>query len=99
MARREELVRWIAETQRLQRKLRIGFAIALVPCLAIGFWNGTVATLATVCLLGTALVAFWVTYAHIASHRQKLDELARAERRNHVPEVAQRGGHRRWRSS
>lgn len=87
----------MTETRRRQRRMKLGFLVATLPCIALFFVDGTVATLVSVCVAGTAIVAFWITYAHNASHRQKLDELASAEQRKHEPLVL--GGHRRWRSS
>lgn len=94
--RRDELHQWIADTRRLQRRMGYGFAAAVVLCIAMLFWHRALGVLMLVSIGGTAVASYWITAAHIAAHRQKLDELDRAERQKVTPEGPQTGGHRRW---
>jgi hypothetical protein len=96
MERREQLLAWIEATKRLQRKLAIVFPILGVVAIGLMFWRAPVGGFALVVVGLVAICAFWVTAAHNAAHRQKLDELARVERNQGKPlETA----HRRWHSS
>lgn len=95
MDRREELLRWIAETKQNQRRLTYALAGLFVVCTALVIYDRTVGTIAFVITASTGFISYWVTYAHNASHRQKLDELNRPQQ---PPAATARGGHRRWRS-
>jgi len=91
--RRTELLGWIAETRRLQRKLAYALSALGVVAFGLLFWSGAVGGFALVCVSFVAIISFWVTAAHNAAHRQKLDEIARIERNSGKPlETA----HRRW---
>lgn len=93
MDRRAQLLAWIEETKRLQRKL--GVIVAALAVIAVGLfaWNRTVGGFALFGVSLFAICAFWVTAAHNAAHRQKLLEL---------DQIARQGGkgiqtaHRRW---
>lgn len=91
--RREELLGYIAETNRLQRKLAIVFPVLGVIAIALMFVSGTLGAFALITVVLVAICSFWVTAAHNAAHRQKLDELARVERNNGKPLQT---AHRRW---
>lgn len=93
MNRREELLAWIDETKRLQRRLGRIFAAIGVVTVALMFWRFNIGVFATVCLALVAICSFWVTEAHNAAHRQTLDQLARVERNNGKPLQT---AHRRW---
>lgn len=95
MDRRDELLGWIAETKRLQRKFAVVFPILGLVAIGLMFWRGTVGAFALVLVGLVALCSFWVTAAHNAAHRQKLDELARVERNQGKPLQT---AHRRWHS-
>jgi len=93
MERREELLAWIAETQRLQRKLAIVFPVLGVVAIALMFWRGAVGAFALIVVALVAICSFWVTAAHNAAHRQKLAELDRVARNEGKPLQT---AHRRW---
>jgi hypothetical protein len=91
--RRAELLGWIAETRRLQRKLAYTFALLGVVAIGLVFVNGTVGAFAILCVALVAIASFWVTAAHNAAHRQKLAELERVERNHGKPlQTAHRAG-------
>jgi Na+/H+-translocating membrane pyrophosphatase len=93
MDRRAELEGWIENTRRLQRRMAIAYAALGAAAVGLAFWSGRAGGFA---IFGVALVAicsFWVTAAHNAAHRQKLDELARVEDNDGQPLET---GHRRW---
>lgn len=90
MDRRAELEGYIADTRRLQRRMAIVFAALAAVALALLAWSTAVGVLSLICVALVAMCSFWVTAAHNASHRQKLDELARTGGKG----VAT--SHRRW---
>ncbi|MGN6110734.1 MAG: hypothetical protein ACTHU0_36865 [Kofleriaceae bacterium] len=98
MDRRQELLGWIAETQRTQR--RIGVVVGVLAVLSLGLfaWKTSAAVLALFFVASIGVISYWVTAAHNAAHRAKLEEIDRAERRKRAPESPQTGGHRRWRT-
>jgi predicted phage tail protein len=91
--RRELILGYIAKTNRLQRKMAVIFGALVVVAIGVFIWSSTAGGFALFAVALTAMCSFWVTAAHNAAHRQKLDELAR---------IAQNGGkplqtaHRRW---
>lgn len=91
--RRAELLGWIEDTKRLQRKLAIVFPILGAIAIGLMFWRGVVGGFALVFVALIAISSFWVTAAHNASHRQKVAELDRVERNGGKP---LRTAHRRW---
>jgi hypothetical protein len=91
--RRAELLGWIEDTHRLQRKLAIVFPILGAIAIGLIFWRGVVGGFALVFVALIAICSFWVTAAHNASHRQKLAELDRVERNDGKP---LKTAHRRW---
>lgn len=95
MDRREQLLGWIAETKRLQRKLAIAFPILGAIALGLLFWRPALGGFSLVMVGLVAICAFWVTASHNAAHRQKLDELAHVERNHGKPLQT---AHRRWHS-
>jgi hypothetical protein len=91
--RREVLLEYIEETKRTQRRLAVVFgALAAVP-IGLMFWRVGAGLFGLVLLVLVALCSFWVTEAHNAAHRQKLEELARVERNQGKPLQT---AHRRW---
>lgn len=95
MDRRAELLDWIAKTRRLQRRMVIGFGILAIGAIGLFAWSSTAGGFALFIVAVTAICAFWVTAAHNATHRQKLDELALVERNQGKPLQT---AHRRWHS-
>jgi hypothetical protein len=95
MDRRAELLGWIEQTNRLQRKMAIVFPVLGAIAIGLMFWRGTVGAFAMVLVVLVAICSFWVTASHNAAHRQKLAELARVERNNGKPLTT---AHRRWHS-
>jgi hypothetical protein len=93
LERRAQLLGWIEETHRLQRKLGVAFAGLGVVAIGLLFVNTTVAGFAIFGVAMTALISFWVTAAHNAAHRQKLAELAQVARNGGKPLQT---AHRRW---
>lgn len=93
--RRAELLGWIEDTKRLQRKL--GVVLGALGVIAIGllFWNSTVGGFSLFAVILVAICSFWVTAAHNSAHRQKLRELDQVERNGGKPLVT---AHRRWHS-
>ncbi len=93
MQRRDELLGWIEQTRRLQRKMLYVFACLGAGALGVVFAAPTAGAFALVCVALVAIASFWVTAAHNAAHEQKLAELSRIARNNGKPlETA----HRRW---
>ncbi len=90
MERRDQLLGWIDETKRLQRKLAIVFPILGLVALGLMFWRPAVGGFALVMVALVAICSFWVTAAHNSAHRQKLDELARTQGKPLAT------AHRRW---
>jgi hypothetical protein len=95
MERREQLLGWIAETKRLQRKMAVVFPILGVIALGLVFWRPALGGLSLVMVGLVAICAFWVTASHNAAHREKLEELAVVERNQGKPLQT---AHRRWHS-
>ncbi|HEY5948763.1 MAG TPA: hypothetical protein VIV40_24905 [Kofleriaceae bacterium] len=93
MDRRAELLGWIEQTRKLQRKFAIVFPVLGLVAIALMFWSGTFGAFALVLVALVAMCSFWVTASHNAAHRQKLDELARVERNQGKPLTT---AHRRW---
>lgn len=95
MDRRAQLLAWIDDTKRLQRKL--GIVLGALGVVAIGLlvWNRTVGGFAIFGISVVAICSFWVTAAHNAAHRQKLRELDALERNGGKPPTT---AHRRWHS-
>ena len=91
--RREELLGWIAETKRLQRRLAMIFGALAALAFGMLVWHATVGVFALICIALVAICSFWVTAAHNSAHRYKLEELDRVERNGGKPLVT---GHRRW---
>jgi hypothetical protein len=93
MDRRKQLDRYVEETRRNQRVFNNVLAPLTALALLLLIWSTGVGLFA---LLGVGLIAVtghWVLYAHLASHKTQLAELARREQ---PPEGPQSGGHRRW---
>jgi len=80
--RRQELLGWIEQTKRTQRKLAIVSGALAVVAIGLAVWSKLVGTFAIIGVGLFAICAFWVTAAHNAAHYQKLEELAAADRRN-----------------
>ena len=91
--RREQLLGWIEETKRLQRRLGVVFGVLTVVAIGLLFVSRTIGGFAVFCVALIAICSFWVTAAHNAAHRQKLDELARVARNDGKPLQT---AHRRW---
>jgi hypothetical protein len=95
MDRRAELLGWIEQTNRLQRKMAIVFPVLGAIAIVLMFWRGTVGAFGLVFVVLVAICSFWITAAHNAAHRQKLAELERVERNGGKPLTT---AHRRWHS-
>lgn len=93
MDRRAEFLGWIEQTKRLQRRMAIVFPVLGAISIGLVVWNGTVGAFALISVVLVAICSFWVTAAHNAAHRQKLDELARVEKNDGKPLQT---AHRRW---
>lgn len=93
MDRRAQLLGWIDETRRLQRKLGIVLAALATVSIGLTFWNATAGGFALFAVVVIAICSFWVTAAHNAAHRQKLAELDVIERNGGKPLPT---AHRRW---
>lgn len=91
--RRAELVGWITETRRLQRRLATIYAVLGVLAVTLAWWRGAVGVLVLALVGVVAASSFWVTAGHTAGHRNKLDELARLDRAKAEPLAT---AHRRW---
>jgi len=91
--RRAELNGWIANTQRLQRRMAAVYGAALIAAFGLALWSGTAGGFAVFGVALLALCSFWVTAAHNAAHRQKLAELDRVEHNGGKPLATD---HRRW---
>lgn len=95
MDRRAQLLGWIEDTKRLQRKLGIVFGALALVAFGLLFWNTTVGGFSLFAVILAAICAFWVTAAHNSAHRQKLRELELVERNGGKPLAT---AHRRWHS-
>ncbi|HEY5922151.1 MAG TPA: hypothetical protein VIV11_10795 [Kofleriaceae bacterium] len=95
MDRRAELLGYIERTNRLQRKLALVLPVLGAGAIALMVWNGTVGGFALFIVGLVALCSFWITAAHNAAHREKLEELRRVERNDGKPLTT---AHRRWHS-
>jgi hypothetical protein len=73
-ARRRELEGYIAATRANQRKLGIGIAIAGALTLVLAIARVPFALLGLFFVAVVGVCGFWVTSAHIADWRRKLDE-------------------------
>jgi hypothetical protein len=93
--RRAELLGWIDKTRRLQRKMATIFAGLGLVALVLVFIVPTVGAFSLISVVLVAITSFWVTAAHNAAHRQKLDELARVAQNHGKPLQT---AHRRWHS-
>ena len=72
------------------------FAGLLLASLGVTVWRSSVGLLALFFVASTTVIAYWVTYAHNAAHRMKLEELDREERRKQAGAGPQLSSHRRW---
>jgi len=93
MDRREELLGWIEQTKRVQKQLAMIFPVLGLIAIALMFWRAAVGVFALVIVAFVAMCSFWITAAHNAAHRQKLEELAQVERNHGKPLQT---AHRRW---
>jgi len=75
MDRREDLERWIAASQRTQRILRIGLAVAAVIAIGLFFVSKAAGGIAVLVIALVALSGFWITAGHIADWQAKLYKL------------------------
>lgn len=87
------LLDYIEETRRTQKRLAVVFGVLAVVPIGLMFWRVGVGAFVLVVLALVAVCSFWVTEAHNAAHRQKLDELARMEANQGKPLQT---AHRRW---
>jgi hypothetical protein len=78
-ARRRELEGYIAATRANQRKLGIGVAIAGALTLVLAIARVPFALLGVFVVAIVAVCGFWVTSAHIADWRRKLDDRGPAQ--------------------
>lgn len=93
MDRRTEIEGWIAKTQRLQRRMAVMYGALAIAAIGLTFWSGRAGGFAIFGVVLVAICSFWVTAAHNAAHRQKLEELTRVEDNGGKPLQT---GHRRW---
>jgi hypothetical protein len=93
--RRELLLGYIAKTHRLQRKMAVIFGVLAVVAIGLLFCHKAVGGFSLFSVILTAICSFWVTAAHNAAHRQKLEEFARIEQNGGKPFQT---AHRRWHS-
>jgi hypothetical protein len=77
MDRHAELRRWIDDTRRLQRKLAVACTAAAVIAIGLRLWSSSIGGVALLIVTLVTGCSFWVTAAHNAAHRQKLEELSR----------------------
>lgn len=73
--RRAELLGWIAETRRNQRRLAILLAGFAVIAIGIMLWRTSIGVLALVIAGMIGMIGFWITWSHIADWRARLDQL------------------------
>jgi hypothetical protein len=91
--RRAELLGWIDNTKRLQRRMGRVFTALAIASVGLLFVNRTAGTFALIIVGVVAMASFWVTSAHNIAHRHKLAEL---DRNGGKPLQT---AHRRWHSS
>ena len=78
-ARRRELEGYILATRANQRKLAIGVLIAAALTLVLAIARVPFALVGLFAVAIVGICGFWVTSAHIADWRRKLDERAPAQ--------------------
>jgi hypothetical protein len=79
--RRQELLGWIEKTKRNMRTLTIILIPLTAAAIGLLVWKQTVGVFAMIGVGSLAICGFWVMAAHNAAHRQKLEEIAAAERK------------------
>jgi hypothetical protein len=80
MDRRRELEGWIARTRRTQRTLGIVIASSAAVAIGLILWKARIGGVALAIVAIVAVCGFWVTAAHLADWRGKLDALDRPPR-------------------
>ncbi|MEZ4364769.1 MAG: hypothetical protein R2939_00610 [Kofleriaceae bacterium] len=78
--RRRQLLGWIADSERRQRRLRVVTAAGGVLGLGALAIDRTVGLMVLGATATISIVTYWVTAAHIADWRQQLEHLARTGR-------------------
>ncbi len=77
--RRAQLLSWIAETRRNQRRFAIGLAIATALSFALMLWRTDVGEAGLGIVAISAVCGFWITASHITEWRSLLAELDRTD--------------------
>jgi hypothetical protein len=72
---RDQLETWIAQTRRNQQRLAIWLSAAAVIALGLAIAGMPFAKLALAVIAIVAICGFWVTSAHLADWRRRLDHL------------------------
>lgn len=85
MPSREEYERWIAATTRTQRRVLSVLGALAAVSIGLMFWRKTIGQLSLLFVAMTAVIAYWVTAAHLAEWRLRLRELARRNQANPKP--------------
>jgi hypothetical protein len=74
---RDQLLQWIAQTRRNQRRL-LAVVVACAAVSALLFaWRKEVGVVGVIATLSLAIAGFWITSSHIADWKQRLELLER----------------------
>lgn len=73
--RREELLRWIAQTRRNQRVLGIIIAGAVALSLVLMLWRGEVGGILLAITVFSGIAGFWITGGHLIDWKGQLANL------------------------
>ena len=77
MPSRADYENWIAGTRRTQRRLLIVLGALAAVSIGLMFWRKTVGQLSLFFVVMTAVIAYWVTAAHLSDWHMRLRELDR----------------------
>jgi hypothetical protein len=81
MDRRVQLLTWIEETKRNQRRIAIACAVLAIASIIAGAVKDAFGTIGFVVTVSFAVIGFWVTSSHIADWNHQLDQLRQRKNR------------------
>jgi hypothetical protein len=79
--RREELLRWIAASRRLQIRMGFGLGAATIAAVALMLLQPSIGKLALAMIAIVVVCAYWVTGSHILDWRNRLEALEQQARK------------------
>jgi hypothetical protein len=78
MTDRQQLLGWIASSQRTQRRLAVVVVALVAVSAGLVAWRKPVGTFALLVTAAIGVIGYWVTYAHITDWRDRLAKLRRS---------------------